>query len=226
MIQQEREAGAKMLDAVNPTEERAEVSRSYLAMKRGLDLVLCIPGLVLMSPLLLLIAAAIRLESPGPVLFRQLRVGKDHRPFYCLKFRSMSQDAEKRKDEIAHLNEVDGPVFKIRHDPRVTRVGRILRKLSLDELPQLINVVRGEMTLVGPRPPLPREVEQYEEWMLRRLDVTPGITCIWQISGRSDTNFEQWMRMDLEYVEHRSLGRDIVILLRTIPAVLFGRGAY
>lgn len=215
-----------MLDAVNPIEEGAAVSRGYLAAKRGLDLLLCIPGLILLSPFLLLIAAAIRLESRGPILFRQLRVGKDHQPFYCLKFRSMSQDAEKRKDEIAHLNEVDGPVFKIKHDPRVTRVGRFLRKLSLDELPQLWNVVRGEMTLVGPRPPLPREVEQYEEWMLRRLEVTPGITCIWQISGRSDTNFEQWMRMDLEYVESRTLGKDISILLRTVPAVLFGRGAY
>lgn len=215
-----------MLDAVNPTNERMDVSRVYLATKRMLDLVLCIPGIILLSPCLLLIAAAIRIESPGPILFRQLRVGKDRRPFYCLKFRSMSQDAEKRKDEIAHLNEVDGPVFKIKHDPRVTRVGRTLRKLSLDELPQLWNVVKGEMTLVGPRPPLPREVEQYEDWMLRRLEVAPGITCIWQISGRSDTNFEQWMRMDLEYVDSRSLGTDISILLRTIPAVLFGRGAY
>jgi len=215
-----------MLDAVNPTTDRADASRTYLAAKRGLDLVLCIPGVLLLSPVFALIAAAIKIESRGPVLFRQLRVGKDHKPFYCLKFRSMSADAEKRKDEIAHLNEVDGPVFKIKHDPRVTRVGRLLRKLSLDELPQLINVLRGEMTLVGPRPPLPREVEQYEDWMLRRLDVTPGITCIWQISGRSDTNFEQWMRMDLDYIASRSISRDIAILIRTIPAVLFGRGAY
>lgn len=226
MIQQEREAESKMLDAVNPTEERLDVSRAYLATKRALDLALCVPGLIILSPALLLIAIAIRIESSGPILFRQLRVGKDRRPFYCLKFRSMSQDAEKRKHEIAHLNEVDGPVFKIKHDPRVTRVGRVLRKFSLDELPQLWNVVRGEMTLVGPRPPLPREVEQYEDWMLRRLDVTPGITCIWQISGRSDTNFEQWMRMDVEYVGSQSLGRDLSILVRTIPAVLFGRGAY
>jgi lipopolysaccharide/colanic/teichoic acid biosynthesis glycosyltransferase len=226
MIQQEPGAGEDMLDAVNPTEKGMTVSRGYLAAKRGLDIALCVPGLLALSPLFLFTALAIKIESPGPILFRQLRVGRAGRPFYCLKFRSMSADAESRKADLAHLNEVDGPVFKIKHDPRITRVGRILRKYSLDELPQLINVVRGEMTLVGPRPPLPREVEQYDDWMLRRLDVAPGITCLWQISGRSDTNFEQWMRLDMEYIETRCFVKDVSILLRTIPAVLFGRGAY
>jgi lipopolysaccharide/colanic/teichoic acid biosynthesis glycosyltransferase len=226
MIEQKPGLGERTLDAVNPTEQSADVSRVYEVAKRGLDLLVCVPGILLLSPVFLLIAAAIKWESSGPVFFRQVRVGRDGKPFYCLKFRSMAADAEKRKDEISHLNEVDGPVFKIKHDPRVTGVGHVLRKFSLDEFPQLINVVRGEMTLVGPRPPLPREVEQYESWMLRRLDVTPGITCIWQISGRSDTSFDQWMRMDLEYIETRCFWKDVSILLRTVPAVLFGRGAY
>jgi exopolysaccharide biosynthesis polyprenyl glycosylphosphotransferase len=195
-------------------------------MKRCLDLTVASLGLVALSPALAAVALAIKLDSRGPVFFRQLRVGKGHRPFYCLKFRSMTADAEKRREEIAHLNEVDGPVFKIRNDPRVTRVGRVIRKTSIDELPQLINVVRGEMSLVGPRPPLPAEVDKYEEWMHRRLDVPPGITCIWQISGRSNVSFEQWMQMDIDYIESCSLVTDVRILLRTVPAVLFGRGAY
>lgn len=218
--------GERVIDVARTTERNLAASRLYRFSKRAMDIVICSATLILLGPFLLLVALAIKLDSRGPVLFRQLRVGKGQKPFYCLKFRSMTMDAETRKDEIAHLNEVDGPVFKIRNDPRVTRVGRVIRKLSIDEFPQLVNILRGEMTLVGPRPPLPREVEQYEEWMLRRLEVTPGLTCIWQISGRSNTTFEQWMRMDLEYLDTRSIGKDIIILLRTVPAVLFGRGAY
>jgi lipopolysaccharide/colanic/teichoic acid biosynthesis glycosyltransferase len=215
-----------MLEAVTPIGQTAGPWRTYVVAKRVMDVVLCSGGLVVLSPLFLVVAIAIKLDSRGPIFFRQVRVGRHKHPFRCLKFRSMSADAERRRDEIAHLNEVDGPVFKIRNDPRVTRVGVWLRKLSVDELPQLINVLRGEMTLVGPRPPLPAEVENYADWMVRRLTVTPGITCIWQISGRSNISFEQWMRMDLEYIDTCSVLKDISILLRTIPAVLFGRGAY
>jgi exopolysaccharide biosynthesis polyprenyl glycosylphosphotransferase len=202
------------------------MSRSYLFVKRGMDIVLCSTGIILLSPVFLIVALLIKLDSPGPILFRQLRIGKGRKPFYCLKFRSMTVDAEQKKTEVAHLNEVDGPVFKIRNDPRVTRTGKFLRKLSIDELPQLFNVLRGEMTLVGPRPPIPSEVDNYEEWMLRRLDVTPGITCLWQVSGHSNVTFEQWMMMDLEYIETCSVWKDIVILFRTIPAVFSGKGAY
>lgn len=206
--------------------EIASLPRNYRIAKRTMDVVLCTAGLLLLLPFFAAVAVAIKLDSRGPVFFRQVRVGRAHRPFYCLKFRSMTADAEKRRDDIAHLNEVDGPVFKIRNDPRVTRVGAWIRKISIDELPQLVNVLKGEMSLVGPRPPIPAEVEKYEDWMHRRLSVTPGITCVWQISGRSNISFEQWMRMDLDYVDTCSIRKDISILLRTIPAVLFGRGAY
>lgn len=215
-----------MMDADPRTGPVPQPSRGYLTAKRVIDVVICGVGLVLLSPLLALIALWVKIDSQGPVLFKQLRIGRHQKPFYCLKFRSMTVDAEARRRELEHLNEVDGPVFKIRDDPRVTRAGRILRKLSLDEFPQLWNVMTGEMTLVGPRPPLPAEVEKYEPWMLQRLEVTPGITCFWQISGRSNVTFDEWMRMDLDYIRQCSIMTDIKILVRTIPAVLFGKGAY
>ena len=215
-----------MMDADPRTGPVPQPSRGYLIAKRVMDLVICGVGLVLLSPLLALIALWVKLDSQGPVLFKQLRIGRHQKPFYCLKFRSMTVDAEARRRELEHLNEVDGPVFKIRDDPRVTRAGKVLRKLSLDEFPQLWNVMTGEMTLVGPRPPLPVEVEKYEPWMLQRLEVTPGITCFWQASGRSNVTFEEWMRMDLDYIRQCSVLTDIKILVRTIPAVLFGKGAY
>jgi len=215
-----------MMDADPRTGPVPQPSRGYLIAKRVMDVVICGVGLVLLSPLLALIALWVKMDSQGPVLFKQLRIGRHQKPFYCLKFRSMTVDAEARRRELEHLNEVDGPVFKIRDDPRVTRAGRILRKLSLDEFPQLWNVMTGEMTLVGPRPPLPAEVEKYEPWMLQRLEVTPGITCFWQISGRSNVTFDEWMRMDLDYIRRCSIMTDIKILVRTIPAVLFGKGAY
>lgn len=196
-----------------------------LFMKRMLDVVLSSILLLVLCPVFLIIAVCIKATSRGPVFFTQERVGLNKRTFRMMKFRSMRDDAEQMRDSIIHLNEVDGPVFKIQNDPRVTGVGKFLRRTSLDELPQLINVLRGEMSLVGPRPPLADEVDRYE-WMFRkRLSVKPGMTCIWQISGRSDVSFARWMRMDQDYVENWSLWLDMQILLKTIPAVLTSRGA-
>ena len=194
--------------------------------KRMLDLVGALIALVLSGPLVLLAALAIKLESRGPVFYRSTRVGRGGRPFTFYKLRSMVNGADRHRHHLSHLNECDGPVFKISRDPRVTMVGRFLRTTSLDELPQLWNVLRGEMSLVGPRPPLPDEVSHYQPWQLRRLDVRPGITCLWQISGRSRIGFEEWMRLDLEYINRQSFPLDFQILLRTIPAVLSREGAY
>jgi lipopolysaccharide/colanic/teichoic acid biosynthesis glycosyltransferase len=193
--------------------------------KRVLDAAAALLGLILLSPLLGLIALAVKLESPGPVFYRSTRVGRQGRTFEFLKFRTMLRGADQLKAELEHLNEMDGPVFKIRDDPRVTRLGRLLRRTSLDELPQLVHVLRGEMSLVGPRPPIPEEVTQYEPWQRRRLSVTPGITCLWQVSGRNDIGFEEWMQLDMEYIDRLSLGEDLKILLLTVPAVLRGMGA-
>jgi exopolysaccharide biosynthesis polyprenyl glycosylphosphotransferase len=179
-----------------------------------------------LSPLLAVIAFAVRMDSAGPVLFRQVRVGKDGREFVMFKFRTMHTDAEARLAELRHLNEGDGVLFKLRDDPRVTRVGRILRKFSLDELPQLRNVLTGSMSLVGPRPPLPEEVAVYADDVRRRLAVRPGMTGLWQVSGRSDLPWEEAVRLDLRYVENWSLSLDLVILLRTLSAVTRGAGAY
>ncbi|MFI5370540.1 MAG: sugar transferase [Candidatus Eisenbacteria bacterium] len=197
-----------------------------LAGKRMIDAVGAVLSLIVLSPLMLLVAIAIKLESRGPVLYRSTRIGKDGRPFEFLKFRSMMDGADQHRQTLSHLNEMDGPTFKISRDPRVTRVGRLLRVSSIDEIPQFLNVLRGEMSLVGPRPPIPEEVAQYEPWQCRRLDVRPGITCLWQISGRSTLSFKEWMRLDLEYIKHQSFWLDMRILLRTIPAVLSREGAY
>jgi lipopolysaccharide/colanic/teichoic acid biosynthesis glycosyltransferase len=175
---------------------------------------------------MLLAAIAIKLESPGPAIFRQIRVGKDGEHFACFKFRSMYIDAEQRLKELTAKNEADGPVFKMKADPRVTRVGRIIRKLSIDELPQLFNVLKGEMSLVGPRPALPSEVAKYTYEQIGRLHAIPGITGLQQVSGRSDIDFKRWVELDLQYIAEQSLWKDIEILLRTIPAVLFSKGAY
>jgi lipopolysaccharide/colanic/teichoic acid biosynthesis glycosyltransferase len=194
--------------------------------KRVLDLTL---GSVLFAaavPVMALAAAAIKLDSPGPVFHRAVRVGRGGRKFTFLKLRSMRVGAEELRGLLLHLNQAEGPAFKLHNDPRVTRVGRWLRKLSLDELPQLLHVLQGHMSLVGPRPPFPEEVERYEPWMLRRLSVTPGLTCLWQIRGRSNLGFEEWMRLDLEYVERQSFLLDVTILARTLPAVLSAKGAY
>ncbi len=197
-----------------------------LALKRAFDLAASGTLLVALAPLFLLIAVAIKLTSPGPVLFRQTRVGLNGRRFTLYKFRSMVQDAEARKQELVHLNEMAGPVFKIRNDPRVTPVGRLLRRTSLDELPQLFNVLKGDMSLVGPRPPVPEEVSAYEPWQRRRLSMKPGLTCLWQINGRNGiVDFEKWMALDLQYIDNWSLKLDFQIFVKTIPAVLLGKGA-
>ncbi len=194
--------------------------------KRALDVVVAALALAILLPLFVIIAVVIRLDSPGPVLYRCTRVGRGGVPFTFWKFRSMANGADCDKSKLLHLNEVDGPVFKLSRDPRMTRVGRWLRRTSIDELPQLVHVLVGHMTLVGPRPPEPEEVVQYEPWQRRRLAVRPGLTCLWQISGRSLIGFEEWMRLDLEYVSRRSFALDLRILLRTIPAVISGRGAF
>ena len=200
--------------------------QAYLLLKRTLDIIGSFSGLLLLSPLLLLTAVAIWLDSPGNPLFYQSRAGKDGCLFRCWKFRSMYRDAEQRKMALLGANEMQGGViFKMRDDPRVTRVGRIIRRLSIDELPQLWNVLVGDMALVGPRPPIPDEVELYTPYQRQRLSVTPGITCIWQVSGRSNIPFKQQVEMDLEYIQGRCLRLDLALLLKTIPAVLTGRGA-
>ncbi len=195
-------------------------------LKRGLDLLLASIALITLLPLILFTALAIRVESPGPIIFKQKRVGKWGKPFTCYKFRSMCIDAEIRKKELLTHNEVDGPIFKMQADPRVTRVGRIIRKLSIDELPQLFNVFKGDMSLVGPRPPVPQEVNQYKFDHLRRLDAIPGLTGLQQVSGRSDLSFERWVELDMQYISQQSMRKDIEILLKTIPAVILGKGAY
>jgi len=200
--------------------------RPYEVTKRVVDIVGALVGLIAGAPVLLLAALAVKLDGSGPVFFRQVRLGQDGRPFTMLKLRSMTVDAPLRQAELASGNHMDGPVFKIRSDPRATRVGRWLRKASLDELPQLWQVLCGDMSLVGPRPPVPEEVARYEPWQRERLAVKPGLTCTWQVSGRSDIPFDQWVQMDIDYVRHRSLALDLKLLLLTIPAVLTGRGAY
>ena len=203
-----------------------ELPQGYRLAKRALDIVVASAALVLLAPLMLLIAIAIKLDSPGPVLFRQVRIGRGGKPFWFIKFRSMVKNAEQIKRDLMPKNEArGGPVFKMRNDPRVTRVGRLLRRYSLDELPQLIHVLHGEMSLVGPRPPLPSEVANYGEWEMRRLSVTPGLTCLWQISGRSDIGFREWIELDHIYIDTMSFWTDVKILLFTVPAVVTGKGA-
>lgn len=196
-----------------------------LAIKRGTDIAGAVFALTVLALPMLAVAVAVKLTSKGPVFFRQRRAGLNHRPFYMLKFRTMVKDAEKLRSTVESLNELDGPVFKIAKDPRITKIGKFLRKYSLDELPQFFNVLRGEMSLVGPRPPIPKEVEQYEWWQRRRLSMKPGLTCLWQVSGRNKISFREWMLLDLEYIDNWSLKLDIKLLFKTIPAVLLGRGA-
>jgi len=194
-------------------------------LKRTTDVVLSACALIALSPVFLVAALAIKLTSPGPVLFRQTRVGLLGRHFEMLKFRSMVVDAERRLETLQALNEQTGPTFKMRHDPRVTRVGRFLRTYSVDELPQLVNVLKGDMSIVGPRPPVPREVAQYQLWQRRRLSVRPGLTCLWQVAGRNDIGFDEWMMLDLQYVDQWSLSSDVALIGRTVPVVVSGRGA-
>ncbi|HYK02451.1 MAG TPA: sugar transferase [Thermoanaerobaculia bacterium] len=201
-------------------------NETQLALKRSLDVAVSLLLLALAFPVVAIAALAIKLSSPGSVLFKQQRIGLNGRMFTLYKFRTMIADAHARREEVAHLNEMNGPVFKAKDDPRVTPVGRWLRRFSLDELPQLWNVLKGDMSLVGPRPPIPEEVASYHRWHRRRLSMKPGLTCLWQISGRNDIqDFDHWMKLDLQYIDNWSPGLDLKILLRTIPAVLTGKGA-
>jgi len=205
---------------------RMTVMGTY-AIKRATDIVCSAIGMILLSPVFVGIAAAVKLTSPGPVIFTQTRVGRYGRHFKFYKFRSMFVDAEARKAKLMAQNEsADGVIFKMKDDPRITKVGKLLRRTSLDELPQLWNVFIGDMSLVGPRPPVPSEVQEYTLEDRKRLDVIPGITCLWQIKGRSDIPFHEQVRLDKEYIMAPSIWKDIVILFKTIPAILGGKGAY
>jgi exopolysaccharide biosynthesis polyprenyl glycosylphosphotransferase len=205
---------------------RVSIKGWNLAVKRAIDVIVSSAGLFLLAPVMACISLAIKLGSHGPVLFAQTRVGKGGRPFVALKFRSMREGADQEISQLADRNEATGPIFKIRQDPRVTAVGRFIRRLSLDELPQLYNILRGEMSLIGPRPPIPAEVNQYKEWHRERLAVSPGLTGLWQVSGRSDVTFDEMVLMDIYYIENWSLWLDFRIMFRTIPTVLFADGAY
>ncbi|MDU2460591.1 MAG: sugar transferase [Clostridium sp.] len=200
--------------------ERKE-NNLYEVSKRALDVIASFLGLVILSPILLIVAILIKLESKGPAIFSQSRIGLNGKEFKMYKFRSMVQNAEELKEKLAKQNEMSGPMFKIKNDPRVTKVGKFIRKTSIDELPQLLNILKGDMTLVGPRPSLPREVEKFESWMLKRLEVKPGLTCYWQVSGRNNIDFYDWMKLDLKYVNDMSFWLDIKLIFKTV-AVLFG----
>lgn len=194
--------------------------------KRIFDLVISLSALFILFPFLIILALLIKLDSPGPVLYISRRCGKNGRFFNFYKLRSMTKKAYILKEKIRHNSDVSGPVFKLKNDPRITRIGRFMRRYSIDELPQLFNVVKGDMGLVGPRPPTPDEVEKYEFWQMQRLNITPGITCLWQIRGRSELSFYKWVKLDLWYINNWSFGLDLMILWKTIPAVIKGRGAY
>ena len=193
----------------------------YEVIKRVIDVVCSFVGVLVLSPLFVVIAIIIKITSKGPVFFSQRRVGKNGKEFDMYKFRSMVINAEELKEKLAAQNEMSGPMFKMKDDPRVTKVGKFIRKTSIDELPQLLNVLKGDMSLVGPRPSLPKEVAQFEDWMYRRLEVKPGLTCYWQVSGRNNIDFEDWMKLDIKYVDERSTWIDIKLIFKTV-GVLFG----
>ncbi|WP_349404860.1 sugar transferase [Clostridium perfringens] len=196
-------------------------SRFYLFLKRFMDIFASILGLILLSPILIVVSVLIKLDSKGPVFFSQKRVGLRGKTFNMYKFRSMVVNAEEIKDKLKEQNEMSGPMFKMKNDPRITKIGKIIRKTSIDELPQLLNVLKGEMSLVGPRPSLPKEVKEFEPWMLERLEVKPGITCYWQVMGRNSIGFREWMELDVKYVHERCLSLDLKLIFKTF-FVLFG----
>lgn len=193
----------------------------YLIMKRIMDVIVSSIGLILLSPLLIIVSILIKLESKGPIIFSQKRVGVNGQSFNMYKFRSMVVNAEELKKNLQHKNEMSGPMFKIKDDPRITEIGKFIRKTSIDELPQLFNVLKGDMSLVGPRPSLPDEVKEFETWMLERLEVRPGLTCYWQVLGRNEIDFEDWMKLDIRYVREKNIWIDIKLIFRTF-FVLFG----
>ena len=221
-----RSGAEELVDNPSITHYTGVIEGWPVVTKRVLDFCLALAALLVISPALLLVAIAIKLTSPGPIFFTQKRIGQNKRKFTIYKFRSMTVDAETKMQEVEHLNELSGPVFKIKHDPRVTPVGKFLRKTSIDELPQLINVLKGDMSLVGPRPMSVRDYELFsEDWHRRRFSVRPGITCLWQVNGRNSIPFEKWMELDMQYIDKWSLWLDLKILAKTIPAVLRGSGA-
>lgn len=193
----------------------------YEAIKRLIDIICSFVGILVLSPLFIIIAIIVKFTSKGPVFFSQKRVGKNGKEFAMYKFRSMVVNAEELKEKLATQNEMSGPMFKMKDDPRVTKVGKFIRKTSIDELPQLWNVLKGDMSLVGPRPSLPKEVAQFDKWMHKRLEVKPGLTCYWQVSGRNNIDFEDWMKLDIKYVDERSTWIDIKLIFKTV-GVLFG----
>lgn len=201
--------------------EKEKDNKIYLFVKRLIDIVGSLSGLIILSPVLIIVSLLIKLDSKGPIIFSQERVGLNGKKFKMYKFRSMVVNAEELKRKIEHLNEMSEPMFKIKNDPRITRIGKVIRKTSIDELPQLINVLKGEMSLVGPRPSLPCEVDKFESWMLKRLSVKPGLTCYWQIEGRNNIEFDKWMLLDIKYIEERNLLIDIKLILKTV-LVLWG----
>lgn len=207
--------------------EQVPVRKGYILAKRCLDFVGALCGLIFLFPVFFIVAVLIKYEDPnGPVFFKQIRVGKNGRDFYMYKFRSMVTDAEERLEDLLHQNEVSGAMFKMKDDPRVTKIGKFIRRTSIDELPQLINVLKGEMSLVGPRPPLPREVQEYTNYDRQRLMVKPGCTGIWQISGRSSLSFTEMVELDIEYIINRSLTLDLKIIIKTVRVMLFDKNAY
>ncbi|EFM11929.1 Undecaprenyl-phosphate galactose phosphotransferase [Paenibacillus curdlanolyticus YK9] len=207
--------------------ERKKNIRSYLVLKRAIDIIAASIGLILLSPVFIALAAAIKIEDPrGPVFFSQKRVGKGERTFKMFKFRSMVSNAEELLAELLEKNEVQGAMFKMKDDPRITRIGKFIRSTSIDELPQLWNVVRGDMSLVGPRPPLPREVEEYTTYDKQRLRVTPGCTGLWQVSGRSNLSFSEMVELDLQYIQNRSILYDVGIMLKTCKLLIGSKNAY
>jgi lipopolysaccharide/colanic/teichoic acid biosynthesis glycosyltransferase len=201
--------------------------KRYLISKRFFDIVFSVIGILLLLPLFIIIGCIIKFENwKAPILFKQIRIGKDQREFYMYKFRSMVTNAEQLKGMLANQNEATGPVFKMKNDPRVTKFGRFIRKTSIDELPQLFNVLKGDMSLVGPRPPIPEEVKHYTSYERQRLTVTPGLTCYWQVSGRSNTSFERWVELDLKYIQERNLIIDFKLILKTVVVLFGSKDAY
>lgn len=201
-------------------------SASYKIIKRGMDVVLSGAALVVLLPIFLCTAAAIRLEDSGPVFFTQLRAGKDLKPFKMYKFRSMYVNADEKLKEMLDKNEQTGHAFKLKNDPRITKVGKFIRRFSIDELPQLINIIKGDMSIVGPRPILTWQMEECDPYQQQRCVVQPGLTCYWQISGRANIKWEQWVELDLDYIENMGLWTDIVMIIKTVPAIFEGDGAY
>jgi lipopolysaccharide/colanic/teichoic acid biosynthesis glycosyltransferase len=218
---------AQQVAALKGIEEVIQEKSFYLFCKRIIDIIGALVGMIVLSPLFLIVMIAIKIEDPkGSVIFQQKRVGKNEQEFYMFKFRSMVTNAEVLLDSLMHRNETTGPMFKIKHDPRITKIGRFIRKTSIDELPQLWNVLKGDMSLVGPRPPLPKEVKEYSKYAKKRLLVTPGCTGLWQTSGRSNLGFEEMLELDLIYIHKRSVLYDIKLIIKTVKVILVSNDAY